>query len=167
MNNAAAKNRKRDRIIMDMLVDVSRGEFNPAQEYINGGGDINATSDMEDERYADQTALNIVCQRIGYLPPDDAKIASHVRFALELIEKGADVNLADYAGRTPLLHASKTAGAFPIVKALIAKGADVNARVNDERSGDHNYTPLKNALLCMNPDIIDTVNILKESGATL
>jgi ankyrin repeat protein len=46
-----------------------------------------------------------------------------------LIAKGADVKLKDNTGAT-LLHAAAQLGDVDVVKALIAKGADVNARTN-------------------------------------
>ncbi|MBD2057694.1 ankyrin repeat domain-containing protein [Oculatella sp. FACHB-28] len=57
-----------------------------------------------------------------------------------LIARGADVNLPDDKGRTPLHHIAEwySYGNFrqPLVEALLANGADINARDN------YGYTPL-------------------------
>ena len=47
-----------------------------------------------------------------------------------LLDKGADVNISDCHGDTPLIHALDN-GSYECVKLLLDKGADVNVRNND------------------------------------
>ena len=53
--------------------------------------------------------------------------------ALELIEKGGDINVRDGDGRTALMRASKR-GHIEVVKLLLEKGADVRARDKNNRT---------------------------------
>ena len=61
-----------------------------------------------------------------------------------LIESGADVNLADNAGLTPLHYAS-VLQALPIIENLVDNGADVNAVTR------FNVSPV---LMCQNDDLV-------------
>ncbi len=72
-----------------------------------------------------------------------------------LLEKGANVNLADSGKRTPLLVASEI-DHLELVKALVAKGADVNAK--DSRG----QTPLSVAQRNRYTAVAD---FLKQNGA--
>ena len=75
--------------------------------------------------------------------------------ALRLIEKGADVRVADKTGATPL-HRAAEYGQLEICKRLVEKGADVNAR---RKSGT---TPLHLAALSKSTEI---ARLLVEKGA--
>ena len=46
-----------------------------------------------------------------------------------LLDKGADVNVKDNSGSTPLIYAARN-GRTEVLKALIDKGADVNLKNN-------------------------------------
>jgi ankyrin repeat protein len=82
--------------------------------------------------------------------------------ARQLIAHGADVNARTKAGRTPLLIAARQDGAYPVVKLLIEKGADVKAldSVPDFFSG-----PGLNALmLAAKSSDVRTVKLLAQHG---
>ena len=51
----------------------------------------------------------------------------HTAAALALLEGGADINVRDRAGNTPL-HLAAQVGDMQLVRALLAKGADPNVR---------------------------------------
>ena len=82
------------------------------------------------------TALN---QLFGQLSPNERLDLSPLTdMVKELIEAGADVNVTDERGRTPLIHLLRLANKRPgfdvreIVQMLIEKGADVDASTDDE-----------------------------------
>ena len=61
--------------------------------------------------------------------------ASHVDVARLLVERGAEVNVGDESGYTPL-HAAAASGSAEVARLLLERGADVSAR--DGRG----FTPL-------------------------
>ena len=108
---------------------ADRGNIEAVKQHLDAGTDVNAKG------------------RSGQTPLHDAAINGHKEIAELLISKGADVNAkgggsGGAAGITPL-HATVLAAseneiskALPVghyretVELLIAKGADVNAKVN-------------------------------------
>jgi ankyrin repeat protein len=60
-----------------------------------------------------------------------------VSSALLLIDGGADVNLADNNGRTPLVTAIQARAPINVIRALLAKGANPNTK-----AGANGQTPL-------------------------
>jgi ankyrin repeat protein len=80
----------------------------------------------------------------------------NISYALELIEKGADINSRDKYGNTALMNASYE-GLMPIVEKLINAGADVNAY--DE---ENNYDALQYAVM---KNHLDIVRVLLKAGA--
>jgi hypothetical protein len=84
----------------------------------------------------------------------------------KLLKEGADVNVRDEQGWTPLHHAAMR-GAASVVLLLLEKGADVNARASD------GATPLHMAAAYSNPNVVDLliskgadVNAKDNSGRT-
>lgn len=71
-------------------------------------------------------ALMTVCSGLG-----DVEDAEHrdllERFALDLVERGADMFAPDSAGRTPLMHAL-SAGSVGLTRVLLDRGVDPDAR---------------------------------------
>ncbi len=57
----------------------------------------------------------------------------HVKQLKRGLNAGCDVNVTDAAGMSPLTHACLK-GSWPMVKLLVERGADVNARSKDGRS---------------------------------
>ncbi len=83
-----------------------------------------------------------------------------IRLALD---HGADVNMADPLGRTPLMYAA-TSDLLPadIVKLLIERGANVNAKSQHARSGDSGMSVLDMAKVHGSTPIVD---LLVKAGA--
>lgn len=75
-----------------------------------------------------------------------------------LIDRGANVNVKDEHGNTPLFFAAGKCGtgSLPMVRAMIARGADVNARCIG------GMTPLQQACMSGRPEV---VGFLLASGA--
>ena len=68
-----------------------------------------------------------------------------------LLDAGANPNLAPNTGETPLMWCART-GALDSVKALVSRGADVNAR---EKSADQ--TALMWAVAARHPDVVEAL----------
>ena len=73
-----------------------------------------------------------------------------------LLSHGANVNLRDTEGWTPLLRSLQRSGGDDVISVLIAYGADVNVR------GQNGYSPLHIAVAQQNKNIIE---LLLSSGA--
>jgi ankyrin repeat protein len=109
-----------------------------------------ASTNLESSEYTQ--ALGI----LSYL--GDMKL---VRLALD---HGADVNAFDSSGRTPLMYAAVSDfQPLEVVKSLIERGANLNAKSRYKDSGDAGRTPLDLARLRGNTPIVD---FLMKSGAT-
>jgi ankyrin repeat protein len=86
--------------------------------------------------------------------------ASAVR---QILDHGADVNAFDPLGRTPLMYAAASdLLALDVVKLLIDRGADVNAKNRHKLGGDSGLTVLDIAKLHGETPIVD---LLVKSGA--
>jgi ankyrin repeat protein/beta-lactamase regulating signal transducer with metallopeptidase domain len=82
--------------------------------------------------------LILVSGGFGSGPSGPASMAEgKVSSALLLIDGGADVNLADNNGRTPLVTAIQARAPINVIRALLAKGANPNTK-----AGANGQTPL-------------------------
>lgn len=108
-----------------------------------------------------------VNQPIGYNTKNDfqplawtalhaAAEKNHIEAARLLLEHGADVNVADQFGRTPLFAALDEMVGPDVAKILILHGADVNAKSNGS-------APIESAKIYNRPDL---EQLLKTAGAT-
>ena len=86
---------------------------------------------------------------------------SDIKTSLGLIDSGADVNQRNSEGGTPLYYSAGGLGddLFPVTQALVAHGADVNARC-----GSIQVTPLHNADV---DGSVKTVKFLISKGANV
>jgi uncharacterized protein len=91
--------------------------------------------------------------------------------AVALLGGGADPNVADNTGNTPL-HLAAQAGSLELVKTLLAKGANLNARTKPAAPGGRGgfrlaagqQTPL---LLAARSNHVDVMRALIEAGADI
>ena len=74
--------------------------------------------------------LNKPCEEFGAMAVFAAAQHRHLDVVHLLIQKGADMEKADYNGRTPLCIASQN-GYLDVVRLLIEKGADIDKAEND------------------------------------
>jgi len=89
--------------------------------------------------------------------------------AMALLDGGANPNVADSRGRTPL-HIAAQEGSLELVRKLVSKGADLNARTAKINTPDSGFfrapageqTPL---LLAAKFDQVDVMRVLIEAGA--
>jgi len=127
--------------ITPLIVAAMVGETEAASALLDRGADVNA----KDERSFTPLTAAVFYDRLGMVNL--------------LLDRGADANL-NIGGSTPLMFALSDEhphrGNPEIVKALLNKGAHVNAK---DVSG---YTPLKRALEAEYKDIAD---LLRQHGA--
>jgi len=153
---------------------AARGDLDAVKAFIAKGVNINT----REKNYDQDTALTF------------ASNLGHTEIVKYLIEKGADINLADAKGRTPLWYASGVDN-IENIKLLLAAGADVNkspkngetaiiraacngqtetiklllakkANINDKT--DENITPLMCAAMY---DKAETINFLVANKANI
>ena len=93
----------------------------------------------------------------------DVAVLADVNTVRVMLDHGADVNVFDPLGRTPLMYAAASDMLLlDIVKLLIEQGADVNAKSRHKLSGDTGLTVLDIAKLRGDTPIVDW---LVKSGA--
>lgn len=120
-----------------LLFAAQQGDVAAVRELLGAGARI-------DDRAKDgSTPLFIASASLRAATGSNYKIlprpSDHESVALLLLEKGADVSLADSYGRTPL-HVAAETGKRTLVAALLAKGANPNARLTKGlpyRPGDY------------------------------
>ena len=93
------------------------------------------------------------------IPIREAVKAGNIEAVKQHLDAGADVNAKGKYGRTPL-HYAATRGLKKIIELLIAKGADVNTKIE---VGDYKgQTPLDGAIQWNHPE---TADLLRNHGA--
>lgn len=93
------------------LVHAARsGAIDELRKYLAAGTDINAFDTL------DQTALIAAIDH------------HHLDIVRLLLDRGADVRLADHAGWTPLIHAAYFGANDELLALLLDRGADINAQ---------------------------------------
>ncbi|MGE3512136.1 MAG: ankyrin repeat domain-containing protein [Vicinamibacterales bacterium] len=108
---------------LPLLFAAQQGNLEIARDLLARGADVNAAG-------GDGSTALLVAVDSGVLKlfdPDEAAGRQHDSLIRFLIEHGADVN-ASQAGRTPL-HSAVWTGQSALVDLLLARGADVNARL--------------------------------------
>jgi len=92
------------------------------------------------------------------IPIREAVKAGNIEAVKQHLDAGADVNAKGKYGRTPL-HYAATRGLKKIIELLIAKGADVNTKIE---VGDYkDQTPLDGAMQWNHPE---TATLLRKHG---
>lgn len=97
------------------------------------------------------------CSRMRETPLLFASFAGHVEICDELLRAGADPNVQDVVGRTPLSYLTKDKRNMPLISLLADAKADINAA---DKNGD---TPLVHAVF---HDNAPAAQLLLERGAT-
>ena len=154
------------------LIEAATGGNAPSEQLLlSHGADVKSAGEL-----ALEIAYAVRCQKCAAsliakgLSKDDYSVAlvdstnlGDVNMARELLDHGADVNIFDPLGRTPLM-CTVASDLLPLdeVKLLIERGADVNAADKHKLSGDSGLTVLDIAKLHGETPI---VQLLVKSGA--
>lgn len=124
-----------------LLFAARAGDLASARALVAGGADVNEAepvmplppgADANETLPTGNSALMLASASMnatsGFEYVLSVKPSGHEAVALFLLEKGADVTKADTIGATPL-HAAVQTNKRMLVKALLARGADPNARL--------------------------------------
>ncbi|GMH92711.1 hypothetical protein TrST_g1801 [Triparma strigata] len=115
---------------------------------LEGTVEINSATDVLHTRKVDThfTPLQCAVQQLNFNLK--LKTAFNARTVLNLIKKGADVNLANPVSKVTPLHLAVKYADFLTVKLLLNNGADINARDNMNRNCLVNATERGNPAVC-------------------
>ena len=124
-----------------LLLAARSGDVETARVLLDGGADVNAAEpylpldarvDVEESQTSGRTPLLVASASLvatsGWEYRLDVEPSTHEALALFLLERGADPDVPDSVGRTAL-HAAVETGKADLVRALLAHGADPNARL--------------------------------------
>ena len=124
-----------------LLLAARHGAVDTARVLLGAGADVNAAEpllavdariDVEESQTSGRSPLLVASASMvatsGWEYGLVVKPSAHETLAIFLLDQGADPNTPDSIGRTPL-HAAVEAGKAALVQALLARGADPNARL--------------------------------------
>jgi ankyrin repeat protein len=124
-----------------LLFAARSGDLASARALVTGGADVNDAepviplppgADANETLPTGNSALMLASASMnatsGFEYALTVKPSGHEAVALFLLEQGADLTKTDTIGATPL-HAAVQTNKLPLVKALLAHGADPNARL--------------------------------------
>ena len=126
-----------------LLLAARKGDVGSARLLLAAGADVNATEpllapdervDVDDFQTSRRSPLLVASASMVATSGFEYRLviepSGHEEFAMFLLEQGADPSTPDSIGRTPL-HAAVETGKRKLVQALVAHGADLNARLVD------------------------------------
>ena len=126
-----------------LLLAARHGDVETARVLLAAGADVNAAEpmlafnariDVEESQTSARSPLLVASASqvatSGWEYGLQVEPSTHEELAVFLLEQGADPNMPDSIGRTPL-HAAVETGKADLVKALLAHGADPNARLDE------------------------------------
>ena len=127
--------------ITALLLAARKGDIETARMLLESGADVNAAEpvlafharvDQEESQTSGRSPLLVAAASVvatsGREYHLEVKPSEHEDLAIFLLEQGADPNRPDSIGRTPL-HAAVETGKVRLVQALLARGADADARL--------------------------------------
>lgn len=126
-----------------LMLAARKGDVETARALIEGGADVNAAEpilpsnariDVEENQTSGRSPLLLASLSVVATSGSEyilaVKPSTHTELGVLLLEAGADPNLPDSIGRTPL-HGAVETGRVDLVRALLAHGADPNVRLSE------------------------------------
>ena len=147
-----------------MLRAARIGDVDSLRALIESGVDVNVSYPESGElTNADGTALLEAVTFKGdssHRVPEERHAAA-IEF---LLENGADPNIADHRGKTPL-HCAALSGDCVSIRRLLDAGADPNAKTHAKYGSDGGDAPLHSACMLEKKDSAACVQMLIQAGA--
>lgn len=115
--------------------ELTQEEIKMIKLLIEYGANVNAVDYVHEAQHSDKTAHSIYMtdDRCGYTPLMHAVYNGNTELVKLLIENGADVNVRDYTGFTPVATVADSLNDDPgveILRILIENGADIINKTN-------------------------------------
>ncbi|OEJ14534.1 hypothetical protein BFL38_05715 [Brachyspira hampsonii] len=136
-----------------LMIAALRNDYDMVKFLVEKGADVNAKTHSEHSSVETPLLLSLDNEhpdyRYYYYKNENSSAAEF------LINNGADINVTNEDGETPLMYASKVHN-IKVVELLIQKGADINA-----------FNDYGNTALIYGVNNLETVKLLVENGADI
>ncbi|MEI0525256.1 ankyrin repeat domain-containing protein [Brachyspira murdochii] len=130
-----------------LMIAALRNDYDMVKFLVEKGADVNAKTHSEYRSVVTPILLSLDYEHIESRYDENSSVAEY------LINNGADINVTNEDGETPLMYASKVHN-IKVIELLIQKGADINA-----------FDNYGNTALIYGVNNLETVKLLVENGA--
>lgn len=130
-----------------LMIAALRNDYDMVKFLVEKGADVNAKTDSEYKSVVTPLLLSLDYEHIEFRYDENSSVAEF------LINNGADINVTNEDGETPLMYASKLHN-IKVVELLIQKGANINA-----------FNNYGNTALIYGVNNLEIVKLLVENGA--
>ena len=130
-----------------LMIAALINDYDMVKFLVEKGADVNAKTHSEYSSVETPLLLSLDYEHIESRYDENSSVAEY------LINNGADINVTNNHGETPLMYASKVHN-IKVVELLIQKGADINA-----------FDNYGNTALIYGVNNLETVKLLVENGA--
>ncbi|MBW5397594.1 ankyrin repeat domain-containing protein, partial [Brachyspira pilosicoli] len=130
-----------------LMIAALRNDYDMVKFLVEKGANINAKTHSEYSSLETPLLLSLDYEHIESRYDENSSVAEY------LINNGADINVTNEDGETPLMYASKLHN-IKVIELLIQKGADINA-----------FNNYGNTALIYGVNNLETVKLLVENGA--
>ncbi|AGA67448.1 ankyrin repeat-containing protein [Brachyspira pilosicoli P43/6/78] len=130
-----------------LMIAAAINDYDMVKFLVEKGADVNAKTHSEYSSVETPLLLSLDYEHIESRYDENSSVAEY------LINNGADINVTNEDGETPLMYASKLHN-IKVIELLIQKGADINA-----------FNNYGNTALIYGVNNLETVKLLVENGA--